>query len=382
VSGALHLAAVSKRYGDVVAVDSVSIEVAGGEFLTLLGPSGSGKTTTLQIVAGFVRPDRGRVVLDGRDLTGVPPHRRNIGMVFQNYALFPHMTVADNVAFPLESRRTPRSEVRQRVGETLETVGLGGLAARMPRQLSGGQQQRVALARAIVFRPPLLLMDEPLGALDKKLRERLQLEIMEISRGLGVTVIYVTHDQEEALFMSHRIAVYHGGRIEQLGTPDELYERPVSAFVAGFVGDSNMFPGTVDRSGPEPVLVDGRWPIRLDARRDGLEAGARLTVVVRPERLRVNLPGAPGGPARAVTIPGRIREAIYLGSVRKYVIDLPGDRRVTARVQTGDAAADLTAGAHVEVSWDMAHGVIVVPGGREAGEEEEVSMTAHAEGRR
>ncbi len=369
MNGALSLTAVSKRYGDVVAVDRVSVDVAGGEFLTLLGPSGSGKTTTLQIVAGFVRPDRGTVVLDGRDLTGVPPHRRNIGMVFQNYALFPHMTVADNVAFPLESRRLPRAEVRRRVGEALETVRLGGLAARMPRQLSGGQQQRVALARAIVFRPPILLMDEPLGALDKKLRERLQLEIMEISRGLGVTVIYVTHDQEEALFMSHRIAVYHGGRIEQLGTPDELYERPVSAFVAGFVGDSNMFTGRVDDGVGEPVLMDGRWPIRLGTRRSGLQAGARMTVVVRPERLRVNAPGASVGAARAVTIAGRVREAIYLGSVRKYVIDLEGDRRVTARVQTSDATGDLAAGASVEVSWDVAHGV-VVPGEPEGGEDE------------
>jgi putative spermidine/putrescine transport system ATP-binding protein len=369
VNGALSLKGVSKRYGDVVAVDGVSIDVAGGEFLTLLGPSGSGKTTTLQIVAGFVRPDQGTVVLDGRDLTGVPPHRRNIGMVFQNYALFPHMTVADNVGFPLESRRMPRREARQRVGEALETVRLGGLAARMPRQLSGGQQQRVALARAIVFRPPLLLMDEPLGALDKKLRERLQLEIMEISRGLGITVIYVTHDQEEALFMSHRIAVYHGGRIEQLGTPGELYERPVSPFVAGFVGDSNMFAGRVDDHGGEPVLVDGGWTIRLDARRNGLETGARVTVVVRPERLRVGPPGASVGSSLAVTILGRVREAIYLGSVRKYVIDLEGGRRVTARVQTGDASGDLTAGATVEVSWDMAHGV-VVPGELEGGEDE------------
>ena len=369
MNGALSLTAVSKRYGDVVAVEGVSIDVAGGEFLTLLGPSGSGKTTTLQIVAGFVRPDRGTVVLDGRDLTGVPPHRRNIGMVFQNYALFPHMTVADNVAFPLESRRMPRAEVRRRVGEALETVRLGGLAARMPRQLSGGQQQRVALARAVVFRPPLLLMDEPLGALDKKLRERLQLEIMEISRGLGVTVIYVTHDQEEALFMSHRIAVYHGGRIEQLGTPDELYERPVSAFVAGFVGDSNMFTGRVDDGVSEPVLIDGRWPIRLGVRRNGLQAGARVTVVVRPERLRVNAPGASVGAARAVTIPGRVREAIYLGSARKYVIDLEGDRRVTARVQTSDATGELAAGAPVEVTWDVAHGV-VVPGEPEGGEDE------------
>ncbi len=358
MSGALSLRGVSKRYGETAAVADLSLDVAAGEFVTLLGPSGSGKTTTLQIVAGFIPPDGGSVVLDGRDLTGVPPYRRNIGMVFQNYALFPHMTVAENVAFPLESRRLTRPEIRRRVAEALGTVRLTGLERRLPRQLSGGQQQRVALARAIVFRPPLLLMDEPLGALDKKLRERLQLEIMEISRGLGVTVVYVTHDQEEALFMSHRIVVYHRGRVEQIGTPVELYERPASVFVAGFVGESNMFTGPLDRSGAVPVLRAGEGPIRVE-KHAGELAGDRLTVVVRPERLRVEPAGTERAEERAAVIPGRIREAIYLGSVRKYVVELPTGTRAVARVQTGSEATALAVGDPVEVSWESTHGVLI-----------------------
>jgi spermidine/putrescine ABC transporter ATP-binding subunit len=379
VSGALQLVGVSKRYGDTVALQDVSLDVADGEFLTLLGPSGSGKTTTLQIVAGFVTPDHGTVVLDGRDLTRVPPHRRNVGMVFQNYALFPHMTVAENVAFPLESRGVPRSETRRRVEEALETVRLGGLDRRLPRQLSGGQQQRVALARAIVFRPPLLLMDEPLGALDKKLRERLQLEIMEISRGLGVTVIYVTHDQEEALFMSHRIAVYHRGRIEQLGTPAQLYERPTSAFVAGFIGDSNMFSGIVDRSSPVPLMRVGERAIRLDEKALGMLAGQRLTVVVRPERLRVERAGTAVPGTRAARLAGRVREAIYLGAMRKYVIDLELGMRAVARVQTGGEADGLAIGAPVEVSWDPSDGVLVA--GEHESDESDPGLGSAWEGR-
>jgi putative spermidine/putrescine transport system ATP-binding protein len=379
MTGALQLRQVSKRYGDIVALQDVSLDVASGEFLTLLGPSGSGKTTTLQIVAGFVVPEQGTVVLDGRDLTRVPPHRRNIGIVFQNYALFPHMTVSENVAFPLESRGVPRNEARRRVGEALETVRLEGLDRRLPRQLSGGQQQRVALARAIVFRPPLLLMDEPLGALDKKLRERLQLEIMEISRGLGVTVIYVTHDQEEALFMSHRIAVYHRGRIEQLGTPAQLYERPASAFVAGFVGDSNMFTGVVDRSGPVPIMRVGARAIRLDEKQAGRLAGERLSVVVRPERLRVDRPGGEAPGTRAVRLAGRIREAIYLGAVRKYVIDLELGTRAIARVPTGGETDGLAIGVPVEVSWDPADGVLVA--GEHDNDESDPGAGSSREGR-
>ncbi|MGH7123567.1 MAG: ABC transporter ATP-binding protein, partial [Stellaceae bacterium] len=290
MAGALSVQSLSKSYAGLRAVDRVSLDAADGEFVTLLGPSGSGKTTTLQMVAGFVQPDAGRVFLDGRELTGVPAYRRNIGMVFQNYALFPHMTVEQNIAFPLDARGIARAESRQRIGRALEMVGLSGLEGRTPRQLSGGQQQRVALARAIVFQPPLLLMDEPLGALDKKLRDRLQLEIMELSRGLGVTVIYVTHDQEEALVMSNRIAVFHRGRIEQIGAPSDLYERPTSVFVAGFIGESNMFTGDLELNGDAAAVRAGNLVLRVDAcaARQVAASGKQATIVVRPERLRVH----------------------------------------------------------------------------------------------
>src|SRR5581483_8600606 len=276
--GALRLEGLTKLYGEHAALADVSLDVRGGEFITLLGPSGSGKTTTLRCVAGFVRPDAGRVYLDERD----------IGMVFQNYALFPHMTAAANVAFPLEVRKLARAEIARRVQEALELVHLGGLGGRYPRQLSGGQQQRVALARAIVFRPPLLLMDEPLGALDKNLREAMQLEISRISRELGVTVLYVTHDQEEALAMSDRIAVYHQGRIEQLGSGEDLYERPATLFVAEFMGESTVFRGRVERDGADAWLASAAARLPIDPAACaalGLGTGERAALVVRPERL-------------------------------------------------------------------------------------------------
>jgi putative spermidine/putrescine transport system ATP-binding protein len=370
VAGALSIQSLSKSYAGLRAVDRVSLDAADGEFVTLLGPSGSGKTTTLQMVAGFVQPDSGRVFLDGRELTGVPAYRRNIGMVFQNYALFPHMTVEQNIAFPLDARGIGRAESRPRIARALEMVGLSGLEKRVPRQLSGGQQQRVALARAIVFQPPLLLMDEPLGALDKKLRDRLQLEIMELSRGLGVTVIYVTHDQEEALVMSNRIAVFHRGRIEQIGAPSDLYERPASVFVAGFIGESNMFTGDLELSGATAALRSGDGVLRVDAceARQVAASGTQATVVVRPERLSVHpAASAPRGPeARtAARLAGRIREVIYLGAVRKYVVDLRDGARVAARVATELDGSHLSVGDEVVVTWDVDRG-IVLPGGTDA----------------
>jgi putative spermidine/putrescine transport system ATP-binding protein len=241
----LELRGVRKIFGDTTAVADLDLALCRGEFLTFLGPSGSGKTTTLAMVAGLEKPTAGTITLDGLPLDPLPAYRRNIGVVFQNYALFPHMTVAGNVAFPLEMRGVGRQEIATRVNETLTLVGLPGFGARYPAQLSGGQQQRVALARAIVFRPPLLLMDEPLGALDKRLREQMQIEIMRLHREFGLSVLYVTHDQDEALVMSDRIAVFNAGRIEQVGTAQELYERPQTPFVAGFLGGSNFFRGKV-----------------------------------------------------------------------------------------------------------------------------------------
>lgn len=260
---ALILRGLAKSFGDVLAVDGVDLEVRQGEFITLLGPSGSGKTTTLRMIAGFARQSAGTIEIDGVDMSNVPPHQRDVGMIFQNYALFPHMTAAQNIAFPLEMRRTGRPEIKQRVAEALALVRLEGLGSRYPRQLSGGQQQRIAFARAVVFHPRLLLMDEPLGALDKKLREALQLEVMHISRQLGATVVYVTHDQEEALVMSDRIAIFNRGRIEQLGRGEDLYDRPVSLFVADFIGESNILRGRFERDGDGGWLVRGnlRWRV-------------------------------------------------------------------------------------------------------------------------
>jgi putative spermidine/putrescine transport system ATP-binding protein len=360
-SGALSLERVTKTYSDVRAVDDVSLDVGPGEFVTLLGPSGSGKTTTLRMIAGFVRPDSGRVVLDGRELTSVPPYKRDVGMVFQNYALFPHMTAGENVAFPLQMRRIPKEEITRLVDDALRLVRLEGMHERYPRQLSGGQQQRVALARALVFNPRLLLMDEPLGALDKKLREALQLEIMQLSQRLGLTVMYVTHDQEEALVMSDRIAIYSRGRIEQLGTGEDLYERPTSLFVADFVGESNIFRGTL--RGDDGVLTsDAGRAIRVSeraVRRRGLSSGP-AAVVVRPERLWIKAPGEHEQAASedAVTLRGRILEVIYLGPSRKFMVQTEDDQTVMVRLQEERQRFDPT-GREVVVGWPVEDGVVV-----------------------
>ena len=285
-SGAsVRLEGLTKRFGEVVAVDSVDLEIRAGEFLTLLGPSGSGKTTSLLLVAGFQLPTSGEVWVDDQPIIYKPPHKRNLGMVFQNYALFPHMTVFDNIAFPLRMRRMSRQEIARRVAHSLEIVRLAGYEGRYPGQLSGGQQQRIALARAAVFDPQVLLMDEPLGALDKKLREELQIEIKHIQEALGVTVIYVTHDQEEALTMSDRIAVLNQGRIQQVGAPDQLYEAPENRFVADFIGESNMFRGTVMGTKDDALLVETEDGLRLlTSWLEDVRPGQQVSCVVRPER--------------------------------------------------------------------------------------------------
>ena len=366
-SGALTLRSVTKRYPETVAVDDVSLEVAPGEFLTLLGPSGSGKTTTLRIIAGFVPDHEGGVNLDGQELAGRPPYKRDVGMVFQNYALFPHMSARENIAFPLRMRNVSKREVSSRVDEALELVHLEGMGKRYPRQLSGGQQQRVAVARAIVFGPRVLLMDEPLGALDKKLREFLQLEIMRISRQLGVTVVYVTHDQEEALVMSDRIAIYNQGRIEQIGTGEDLYERPSSRFVADFVGESNIFGGTVRQGDAGPELVSGRWVIATTERQlhaADVRHGQRAAIVVRPERTHIRAVDTADAAADCeegmTALPGVVRESMYLGPVRKYVVDLPDGTEAIARVSLeDDHRAPLANDQQVLVSWHTDSGVVV-----------------------
>jgi len=357
----LELENVSKVYGSVAAVSGVSVKLAAGEFLSFLGPSGSGKTTTLAMIAGLVEPSGGEILLKSQPLNPLPPYRRNIGMVFQNYALFPHMTVARNIAFPLEMRRTPKAEIAGRVARALALVGLAGYGGRLPSQLSGGQQQRIALARAMVFEPPLLLMDEPLGALDKKLREQMQLEIKHLHKKLGMSVIYVTHDQEEALTMSDRIAVFNNGRIEQIGTPSALYEHPATRFVADFIGETNLFPGVVAEIADGYSAVDGAG-MRLRARHaGGLGRGQSVFVAVRPERTHLSQPAA-AEPAAENRVLGQVVELIYLGRSRKYVVRA-GEAEVIVVQQIRDSGdAVFAVGDAVAVDWSAENATAVVEG--------------------
>ena len=350
-AGSLELRDVCKNYGQVQAVDKVSLTVAPGEFVTLLGPSGSGKTTTLSMIAGLTRPSSGAIMLDGQPLDPLPPYRRNVGVVFQNYALFPHMTVARNVAFPLEMRRMPGRDIRQRVARVLGQVGLGEHGDRYPHQLSGGQQQRVALARAMVFEPRILLMDEPLGALDRKLREQMQIEIMRLHREFGVSIVYVTHDQDEALMMSDRIAVFNHGRIEQAGAPDLLYEQPATVFVAGFLGESNLFRAQVVETMGRHCRLDGSEG-SLAALGDGFDVGNRAMVVVRPERMRIeHLAGAVAKPANNV-VTGTLTDIIYLGNARRYIVRLASGREVSIAQQGGTRPA-FQRGQTVRLTWNL-----------------------------
>jgi putative spermidine/putrescine transport system ATP-binding protein len=333
---------VTKRFGPVVAVDGVSLEVGRSEFLTLLGPSGSGKTTTLMIIAGFESATSGEVYIDGKPMIQVPAYKRNIGMVFQNYALFPHMTVEENIAYPLKMRKMDRKLIEEKVRRILELLKLPEYSERYPSQLSGGQQQRIALGRALVFDPPLLLMDEPLGALDKQLREHMQLEIKNIQRALKVCVIYVTHDQEEALTISDRIAVYNHGRIEQIGSPEELYEKPDSAFVANFIGESNLFEGCIERIDGELARCTGADFSCQIQTPEGASAGQKLRVVIRPEKIFF-IPES--GSVNGLT--GRIEEVIYVGEMTKYTVKIGGhkiqvkrqNRWGERRYEVGDSAS-------------------------------------------
>jgi putative spermidine/putrescine transport system ATP-binding protein len=324
----VRLERLTKRFGEVAAIDDVDLDVARGEFFTMLGPSGSGKTTTLRVIAGFERPDSGRVHLRGRDVTALPPYARDVNTVFQDYALFPHMTVTENVEYGLKVKRLPRAVRRERVGEVLERVRLEGFGGRKPIQLSGGQRQRVALARAIVNRPEVLLLDEPLGALDLKLRQEMQLFLKRLQRELGITFIYVTHDQEEALTMSDRLAVFNVGRIEQVGTPAEVYERPATEFVAGFVGVSNV------------LERDGR----------------RFTI--RPEKIHL-LDEAEAGRER-----GRVRDVVYVGMVTRYIVELDGGGELTVvsqNLETTSSAALEARGRRVTLDWRPEHTLDVTP---------------------
>ncbi|WP_374445203.1 ABC transporter ATP-binding protein [Stella sp.] len=349
----LTVAGIHKRYGQVRALSDVSLTVAAGEFLTILGPSGSGKTTLLKVVAGFETPDEGDVRVGGRDVTDLDPSQRNIGMVFQNYALFPHLTVERNVAFPLEMRGTPRPEIRTRVAEALAMVELTGFEQRLPRQLSGGQQQRVALARAIVFRPTLLLLDEPFGALDRKLREAMQLEVRRLQQRLGLTTLFITHDQEEALVMSDRIAVMDSGRLEQVGRPRDIYEAPASPLVADFVGESNILAGTAEAGGAVR-LADGT-PVRVAADGPSPAAGAKVRILLRPERLG----DATDQPAAENQIAATVVEAIYLGLSDKYRVRTAGGVELLARIGASRTARQYRPGETMTVGFHAADARII-----------------------
>jgi spermidine/putrescine ABC transporter ATP-binding subunit len=316
---AVRFDGVTKRFGEITAIDDISLLVRRGELMTLLGPSGCGKTTLLSLVAGFLIPDRGEIAIDGRRVTDLPTHRREIGIMFQNYALFPHMSVAANVGYGLKMRRTPKPEIARRVADALALVKLAGLEDRRPRQLSGGQQQRVALARALVIRPKVLLLDEPFSALDRNLRASMQVEIKEIQRKLGVTTIFVTHDQSEALSLSDRIAVIAEGRIRQLGTPDEIYRRPIDRFVASFVGDVNVLSARLERSdGATAMVALGLVQVPVPARTlRGAVPGEAVDLFVRPEGLRVAEPGA------AVAAHGVVAAQVYQGGHVDLYVDAP-----------------------------------------------------------
>jgi spermidine/putrescine transport system ATP-binding protein len=370
----VELHEVTKRFDQLVAVDDVSLELAEGEFFTLLGPSGCGKTTTLRLLAGFERPSEGRIRIEGANVAELPPHKRPTNTVFQSYALFPHLSVKDNVAFGLKRKRVPKEEVSRRVGAELERVGLAAEANRRPAQLSGGMQQRVALARALVNLPKVLLLDEPLGALDLKLRKGLQVELKRIQREVGITFVYVTHDQEEALTMSDRIAVMNRGRVEQVGDPEQVYEHPATTFVAGFIGVSNLMPATV--SGTREVRLEGGQTVAADA--SGFSPGERCHAVVRPEKLRVETVAA-GVPAGAAAngkpqVEGIVESSLYLGTATQIAVDLGDGVRMTVLVPNADEEQRQRlpgGGARVALSWEPEHMHLVREspdgGAREAG---------------
>ncbi|WP_024356046.1 ABC transporter ATP-binding protein [Leucobacter chironomi] len=357
----ISLSQVTKRYGESTVVDEIDLVIEPGEFMTFLGPSGSGKTTTLNMIAGFTSVTEGHLHIYGKPVAKLPPHKRDIGMVFQNYALFPHKTVAENIAYPLQRRKIGKEQQKQMVADALGMVRMGDYGDRYPSELSGGQQQRVALARALVYEPRVLLMDEPLGALDKKLREWLQGEIKRIHREVGSTFVYVTHDQEEALSMSDRIAVFNNGRIEQVGTSEDLYEAPQTLFVGRFLGESTVLLGKGVRDG------DRRTAIEVAGHRvvaDGQSTHEDLAILIRPENLRLETAGTPAG-EHENSIPVTITDVTYLGASRRYTVRLPDGTEGAVRL--GQDARIHNRGDEVAMMWSIPSGVLLVNTG-EAGE--------------
>jgi spermidine/putrescine transport system ATP-binding protein len=366
----VRLIELTKRFREIVAVDAVSLDIRIGEFFSLLGPSGCGKTTTLRMIGGFELPTSGRIELRGRDVTMEPPERRPVNMVFQSYALFPHLSVFDNVAFGLRRRKVPDSDVRRRVGVALELVRLTGYDRRGPGELSGGQQQRVALARALVCEPTVLLLDEPLGALDLKLRRQLQVELKRVQVEVGITFVYVTHDQEEALALSDRIAVMNGGHIEQLGTPEELYDRPRTRFVADFIGTTNLLSGTVASVTSDGAILDLEAGGRCVVGADGLAPGAAVEIAVRPEALelipRPAADAAAADDAAGSWLRGTIEQSAYLGTSINYQVRMDVGQRVVASVPRTHGR--ISAGTPVVIRWRSEDTLVL---GRPAGPENE-----------
>jgi spermidine/putrescine transport system ATP-binding protein len=357
-AGEIVVDRVTKRFGDLAAVREVSLSIPGGEFFSMLGPSGCGKTTTLRMIAGFETPDEGRILLQGSDVTVVPPAKRNVHMVFQAYGLFPHMTVAENIAFGPKIKKLGRAATADRVAEVIRTVRLDGLGDRRPGQLSGGQQQRVALARALVNRPAALLLDEPLGALDLKLRKEMQLELKALQQRTATTFVYVTHDQEEAMTMSDRIAVMNAGVVEQLATPRELYQRPATPFVAGFIGTSNLLELRVDRREDGLLgmdLGDGQRILAVEPL--GFSPSDRITITVRPEWIKLSSGGVAD---RACNVGGTVVEVVYLGSVTQLIVLLrTGEQLTVHKLNDEVGAEDPRPGQQVLVHWAAEHSYIV-----------------------
>jgi spermidine/putrescine transport system ATP-binding protein len=353
-TSSVELRSVTKRFDQLAAVDHLNLDLTRGEFFTLLGPSGCGKTTTLRMIAGFARPTEGEIRIEGEDVAQLPPHRRPTNTVFQSYALFPHLSVEDNVGFGLKRKKVGKAEISQRVAAELERVGLASEGNRRPSMLSGGMQQRVALARALVNLPKVLLLDEPLGALDLKLRKELQVELKRIQRDVGITFVYVTHDQEEALTMSDRIAVMNRGRVEQVAAPEEVYDRPATTFVAGFIGVSNLMPATV--TGSQEVKLDQGQTIFTPT--DGFSPGDRCHAVVRPEKLSVELgEGGRGAPDRP-RVEGIVASSLYLGTATQIAVDLGEGVRMTVLVPNADESVRQRlpgGGARVALSWEPEH---------------------------
>lgn len=372
MSYAVELVNVSKSFGNFLAVDDVSLQIRDGEFFSLLGPSGCGKTTSLRLIAGFDTPTSGEIHIQGQSVGDLPPYKRPVNTVFQNYALFPHMTVAQNVAFGLEMQKVARSEINRRVHEALSLVQMAERSNRKPSQLSGGQQQRIALARALVNKPAVLLLDEPLGALDLKLRKQMQLELKAMQQKVGITFIYVTHDQEEALTMSDRIAVMKHGEVLQVATPQEIYERPNSRYVADFIGETNFLDGRLtDQNGVAQVMIDEVLPILAAPSDRNIPAGERVTIAIRPEKINVYSAQRPyqksqyesaspeqlemmlRSEGEAVIARGTVTDAIYIGTDMRYVVQLTDKTAVVARMQNYGLRYDqrIAKGEHVLVHW-------------------------------